>query len=131
MSNDQASLTDYGSGDPRRERYVSRLTRFCDDVLPEQAQSSDGAWPVWFDHCFRRLVYDAACGREWTDVIDRPFIDNAPFARLQRATCYAVRMHHDGPAYAERLQEKSLLWRGKMAPEEATVIDPDHLQHLP
>ena len=131
MSNDQSSLTDDEDSVARRVLYVSLLSRLCDDVLPDQAQDSGEPWPVRFDHCFRRLAYDAACGREWTDAVDRPFTENAPYACLKRATDHAIQMRQRGRPYAERLQEKSLVWRGEMDPEEAETAGPETIRKMP
>jgi hypothetical protein len=109
-----------------RDYVVDELSRVCDEELPDQAKT--GGWPVRFDHCFRRLAYDAACGGEWYDHVDGDsFVDDADKGQLSRALTQAVRMLYDGPEYAWFLQEKSLLWRGEIEPEECEHIDPEEV----
>lgn len=87
-----------------------RLGRLCDDVLPALATVED--YPVRFDHCFRRLAYDTAVGAEWTDVIDRPFVENASSEQLATAYRVAAWLVRAGPPAADACQESSLAHRG-------------------
>lgn len=108
----------------RRQRYVDKLEERCDDVLPRLAE--DGGWPVRFDHCFRRICYDVACGGHWKEAIDgETFIEDADFQYVQKAACIAIRMIHDGPRYAERVNEESLAYRGKIEAGECEHISPE------
>lgn len=110
--------------DSNRDRLVDNLGRICDDELPDMAQTGD--WPVRFDHCFRRLVYDAACDDEWYDHVDGDsFVDDAETEQLVRALEHAARLLYDKESYAWQLQEMSLLWRGEMDADEAEHVDPE------
>lgn len=107
-----------------RDVVVMELGKACDDALP--VLSREGGWPVRYDHCFRRLVYDAACGGYWKDHVDGDtFIHDADKDQLVDALKHAARLLHEGSEYAWELQEKSLLWRGEMEPEEAEHVDPE------
>lgn len=107
-----------------REMVVKHINEICDEELPDMAKQ--GGWPVRFDHCFRRLVYDAACEDEWYDHVDGDsFIDDATKGQLTRALDHAARLLYDGADYAWQLQEQSMLWRGEMEPEECEHIDPE------
>jgi len=119
------------------DRYQSRdgltdlIGRLCDDDLPRLAQGSDMSWPVHLDHCFRRLAYDNAVCRHWITVVDRPFTANASIVQLNAAATQAARLKQGGSAYAWRLQERSMLWRDKIDPDECEHVDPADVPNLP
>jgi len=53
-------------------------------TLPALAQDRD--WPVSADHCFQRILLDAACDGVWYDSItDRPAYRRAPDTILVQA----------------------------------------------
>lgn len=110
------NITDYADGNDR-EAWIDRLGRYCDDVLPEQAQSSDDEWPVHFDHCFRRIAYDAALGCQWSERVDPPFIEHASLREIKSATGYAMMMAFSGASYADELQHRSLHYRDRLDAE--------------
>jgi hypothetical protein len=127
----QSGLGDWGAVDDGSERdrsdIVDDIARHCDEKLPEAAKGED--WPVYLDHCFRRLAYDNACGTVWYDAVDgESFVESADRAQLQWAANEAIRMWYDGPKYARILQEKSLLWRGEIEPDECEHINPEEVQ---
>lgn len=93
-----------------RNELVRRLERLCDVILPRLA--SGGGYPVAFDHCFRRIAYDVACGHEWTDEIDRPFIENAHILTLARAYRVAAWMARTGAPAVSACNDASLEYRG-------------------
>jgi len=126
LGGDGGSPSDRGVS---REYIIERLGEFCDEKLPEKA--SEGGWPVRFDHCFRRLAYDAACGNEWYGCVDGDsFTQDAADEQLKRALTQAVRLYHDGPGYAWFLQEKSLLWRGEIQPGECEHVNPEEVDNV-
>lgn len=105
-----------------RDVVVEHISGVCDDKLPRQAKTGD--WPVRFDHCFRRLAYDAACEGKWRDHVDGDtFIDDADKDQLRKALRHAVRMMYEGEEYAWKLQEYSLIWRGEMSIDEADYVE--------
>jgi len=47
-----------------------------DDRLPAAAPGR--GWPIHLNHCFARVLLDAACGCPWREVIKPPAWRNAP-----------------------------------------------------
>lgn len=77
-----------------------------------QAAADRPDWPVRFDHCFARILLDAACGRPWREVVAPPAWRNAPPDRLAQAIALgeAVLL---GEADLAALNARSLTLRGK------------------
>lgn len=92
-----------------RDELVRRLERLCDEILPRLAAGGD--YPVVNDHCFRRIAYDVACGCEWTDEIDRPFIEHAPLLKLARAYRVAAWCVREGVPAVHACNDASLAYR--------------------
>ncbi|MEO0501024.1 MAG: GCN5-related N-acetyltransferase [Pseudomonadota bacterium] len=70
-------------------------------------------WPVRFDHCFQRILLDAACGGVWYDhVAGRPAYRAIEQARLARAVDLG-RAVAAGEADLGALNRQSRRWRGK------------------
>lgn len=87
-----------------------RLTR---EELPALAASR--GWPIRFDHCFQRVLLDAAYDGCWYDhVRERPAYRHAAAEKLSRAVGLA-RAVADGRADLPELNRQSLRWRGKAA----------------
>lgn len=124
---EQVDLQDFANDNPRRERRLNRLERLADRELPRQAQESGEEWPVQLDHCFRRIAYDCAVDTVWTDVYERPFTEHASTADIGRAVAILCRLSADAPEYAWFCQEKSLLYRGELSPEDADHCDPEYI----
>lgn len=83
-----------------------RLTR---EVLPALAEAR--GWPVSADHCFQRILLDAACGGRWYDAIaGRPAYRHAPATVLERAVALG-RAAVAGDADLPALNAQSLAWR--------------------
>ena len=85
-----------------------RWRRLVEDELPGVAAAR--RWPVRLDHCFARILLDAACGAPWRTVIGAPAWRNAPRAILTTAialgeACLA------GDADLAALNRKSLAMR--------------------
>ena len=98
------------TGDDRAglERRWLQLTR---EILPGRAAAR--RFPVRHDHCFQRILLDAACGDCWTDhVADRPAYRHIAPERLAAAVALAERAAA-GQADLDRLNIQSLRWRGK------------------
>lgn len=78
-------------------------------VLPGLAASR--GWPVRADHCFQRILLDAACGGCWYDHIGgRPAFAHADPALLARAVTLAEAAAA-GTADLTALNRRSLAWR--------------------
>ena len=99
-----------GPDEPRaviEERWL-RLTRI---VLPSLA--GERAWPVSQDHCFQRILLDAACAGRWYDhIAGRPAYRSASDAQLAAAVGLAEQLVADDLDLVT-LNQQSLRWRGK------------------
>lgn len=70
-------------------------------------------WPVRADHCFQRILLDAAFGGRWYDfVAKRPAYRHADAAALERAVALGRAVMAAEVDLAE-LNRRSLAWRGK------------------
>lgn len=75
-------------------------------------------WPVRFDHCFQRILLDAACGGVWYDAIPRrPAYRHAPGPILRRAVALGEEVLA-GAADLGALNARSLAWREAARPKE-------------
>jgi len=89
------------------ERWLM-LTR---ETLPSLATSR--CWPIRNDHCFQRVLLDAACGGRWYDhVAGRPAYRQASEAILTSAVALADDIVA-GTADLAALNRQSLTYRGK------------------
>jgi len=94
---------------PAREPLERRWLALTRDALP--AASRSRGWPVQADHCFQRILFDAACGGRWYDhVAGRPAYAHAPLAVLERAVALGEACL-DGSADLFDLNRRSLGWR--------------------
>ena len=84
------------------------LTR---ETLPALAAAR--RWPVRADHCFQRILLDAACGGRWYDHIPaRPAYRHAPPDILARAIALGDAVIA-GTEDLHALNRRSLAWRSK------------------
>lgn len=93
-----------------RRRWLG-LTR---QALPRRAAAE--GWPLRADHCFQRVLLDAACGGRWYDAVaGRPAYLHLDQERLQQAVLLAERLAVEPEARALliELDDRSLRWRGK------------------
>jgi hypothetical protein len=56
------------------------ITYYVEFVLPSLAIKYK--WPIRFDHCFRRVIYDTLCQSKWDDHIPAPAIHNMTHTQL-------------------------------------------------
>lgn len=99
------------SNRPALEARWLHLTRV---VMPKLAATR--RWPVRHDHCFQRILLDAACGARWTDHVEgRPAYRRIDDARLARAVALAEDTI-EGCADLSTLNRESLRWRGRALP---------------
>lgn len=69
------------------------------------------SWPVHADHCFQRILFDAAAGGVWYDVVaERPAYRFIPVDILERAVTLG-RAVIAGEADLVALNRRSLAWR--------------------
>ncbi len=77
------------------------------------AVAAERGWPVRLDHCFQRILLDAACGGRWYDHIpDRPAYRRCDPAILARAVALGEAALAGEGDLAD-LNGRSLAWRGK------------------
>ena len=75
--------------------------------------AAERRWPVDRDHCFQRILLDAACGGRWLDLITgRPAYKAIDETRLGAAVALAEAVAA-GDADLHALNRQSLEWRGK------------------
>lgn len=79
--------------------------------LPEAARVRPD-WPVRLDHCFARILLDAACGGPWRESVRPPAHANMPVERLEAAIALGEAVLVDAVDLAA-LNRRSLAWRGK------------------
>ncbi|QJY47434.1 hypothetical protein [Pseudonocardia broussonetiae] len=97
-----------------REELLARYRELVLHELPRRARA--GRWVVTADHCFGRIVLDAAVGGCWYDVLDRrrsPAFAQLDDAQLAAAVELAERMAVEGDPLVREHDARSLAWRGK------------------
>jgi len=100
-----------GSGGNARTALETRWLHLTRVTLPGLAASH--GWPVRNDHCFQRVLLDAACGGRWLDhVAGRPAYKTIDATRLATAVTLAQAVA-SGSADLAALNRQSLAWRGK------------------
>jgi len=114
MSDDAPSSTLrslFGLDRPKsdRRRRVEAMNRLAEDVLPARA-ANDHRYPVRFDHCFKRIAYDAAVGARWDTVVASPFYVHASLDQI-RCAYDALTAMAESPAAARSLNRQSLHYR--------------------
>lgn len=79
--------------------------------LPQAARTRPD-WPVRLDHCFARILLDAACGRPWREAVAPPAWRTMPLDRLAQAIALGEAVLA-GEADLAALNARSLALRGK------------------
>ena len=99
-----------------RTALLARYRQLVGDVLP--ARAGQQRWILRHDHCFGRVLLDAAVGRCWYDVLDRrsPAYAQLDDAQLTRAVELGERLLVEGDRLLVELNAQSLRWRGKPVP---------------
>ena len=95
-----------------RKALEARWLELTRRTLPSLAD--ERRWPVRADHCFQRILLDAACGMRWYDAIDgRPAYRHIGRERLEQAIALgdAVVL---GEADIAGLDARSLEWRRRL-----------------
>ncbi len=82
------------------------------EILPSLERTSKHNWPVRKDHCFQRIVLDTICGGVWYAHQDPPAYKNLTHDQAQRAV-NLCREIEKGNAEPQRMNDQSLIWRGK------------------
>ena len=96
-----------------RAALEARWLQLTCKVLPGLAAGR--RWPVQHDHCFQRILLDAACGGRWYDhVSGRPAYRAIDEHRLAAAVALAEQVERD-EADLHALNAQSLRWRAASA----------------
>ncbi len=96
-----------------RDELVARFKHLTEVELPARAKAEH--WPLHFDHCFKRVCLDWACGDVWYKHLKKPaekHIDGEP---LDRAVACAEVILAEGVAVLQERNRQSLGWRGKLS----------------
>ena len=91
---------------------LARFKEFTEIVLPEIARREH--WPLRFDHCFKRVCLDNACGGVWYDYIRKPAEKHITAEQLLRANELAEAIANEGQPRLQELNKNSLRWRSKL-----------------
>ena len=92
----------------------TRWLALTKEQLPARARAE--RWPLRDDHCFQRVLLDAACGGRWYDHVPaRPAYRHLDPERLGNAVALAERLaaEPDAVVLLRELDAQSLRWRGK------------------
>ena len=101
--------------DPQAERLRALLLDQANERFPAVAKTDPG-YPVRFNHCFLRIVYDNLFGAHWQRVLpegQRPAYRHLSREQLARAVALGEEIIAD-PARCRELNRRSLAWRGKL-----------------
>ena len=96
------------------EELRARWLELTKERLPTRARAE--RWPLREDHCFQRVLLDAACGGRWYDHVPaRPAYRHLDPERLGRAVALAEQLagEPDAVDLLRELDAQSLAWRGK------------------
>ena len=96
----------------KADNLMSAYLHLTKEVLPALARNGRRNWPVSEDHCFQRIILDHVCGGVWYEYLDRPAYKNLTKDQVQRAVklCEDI---VDGHKDLQKLNQQSLIWRGK------------------
>ena len=95
------------------EQLRATLMQLANEEFPAAAKT--GRYPVRFNHCFLRIVYDNLLGAQWQTVLPKgqPAYKQLSPKQLERAIAIGEEVIAD-PQTCRILNEKSLKWRGKL-----------------
>lgn len=104
-----------------RAALLARYAELVRTELPRRA--AERGWVLRLDHCFGRVLLDAAVGGCWYDVLHRraPAFRQLDDAQLARAVELGERLLAEGDPLLRALNDQSLRWRGKRAPGRSAV----------
>jgi hypothetical protein len=95
-----------------REALKDELRELANDTFPAVARRE--GYPIVFNHCFLRVVYDHLFQQQWQKVLGtkKPAIHQLDETQLRRAIALGREMIADRRA-CEIMNRRSLEWRGK------------------
>ena len=97
----------------RRAVKKERLRQLANVEFPAAAKA--GKYPIIFNHCFLRVVYDDVFKDKWQNVLakGKPAIHQLTETQLDEAIRVGERLVND-KLLVERLNHQSLRYRGKL-----------------
>ena len=106
--------------DTRRAALEAEWLTLTRETLPGLAGLR--MWPVRADHCFQRILLDAAVGGVWYDAVPRrPAYRYMAVELLERAVALGQGAV-DGTADLVALNRQSLAWRRERRKDEPSLI---------
>ncbi len=107
-------MRDAGAEAMERDDLLAEYFRLTRVVLPGRAQREH--WVVRYDHCFQRIILDHLFGDAWRNHLSskQPAYRQLDEAQLSVAVNLAQRIEREGDALLRKLNEQSLVWRGKV-----------------
>jgi hypothetical protein len=84
------------------------ITYYVEFVFPQLAVKHN--WPIRFDHCFRRVIYDQCFGGKWDKYIKPPAYKNMTDNQLESCITICLSIV-DEPSLMTEFNTQSLLWR--------------------
>lgn len=98
---------------PSTETLKDRLRHQANVEFPAAARSGD--YPIRFNHCFLRVVYDNLFGTKWQTVLSpgQPAIHQLTGEQLEEALRIGRRVIDD-PEVCRALNQRSLVFRGEI-----------------
>lgn len=81
------------------------------------AAARGGGYPIRFNHCFLRVVYDNVCGAPWRQALpgSGPALERLSEEQLRQALALGEDIIAD-PDRCRELNRRSLAYRGKLRP---------------
>lgn len=94
------------------EALKDQLRTLANETFPAVARRDK--YPIVFNHCFLRVVYDNLFGQKWQEVLNpkKPAIHQLSETQLRRAIALGNEIIADRQT-CEILNRRSLEWRGK------------------
>lgn len=98
---------------PPKEDRKAHLCYLANEAFPAAARG--GGYPIRFNHCFLRVVYDNLFGARWNTVLPpgKPAIHQLTEEQLEQAIEIGEEVIADADV-CRRLNEQSLRYRGKL-----------------
>lgn len=90
--------------------YTDTITYYVEFVFPMLASKYN--WPIRFDHCFRRVIYDICVGDKWNTKVQSPANKNMTVEQLKRCVSICIELV-ENPQLMMEYNNRSLAWREK------------------
>ena len=101
-----------------KESLKQEWRKLYSEILPAYARENN--WPVHFDHCIARIIYDHVAGAKWDTVWCSPAIYNLSDDNLRKciqtgkdlkcADLDVVKLNRESLRYRGKISAESLIW---------------------